>query len=320
MMRFIATFRRVLPVIALILGLWTMAATEASAQVISYDQLFGGQTEEQSSPQQSRPVQPSQNRTPTAADYGVVADTADGQMLNVTREAVSVFRARLAATVRRLPGSIEEINQALAAASPTGRASYFLGIALFAGLLLVIGRSVALIFATYVARPIMVSFTGRERRGYLGKLPVLATRLAMTIAITAIAIAVATAVGLLFYQEHEQTLITVIIVFAAFGTWMTVDTVWRMAVAPYFSEFRLPKIDDRQARSLYGWLSSISAMAVVSMAFVDWMSALGVSQEVFSAFTVVLSLVLVVAVLAMFRVQQKTIATIILAGRTREEA
>ena len=309
---------------ALVMSLMLMfmlTSGPAHAQALDYGKLLGTSQDEPEA-QQSRPLQtPAQTQGPTIADYGLVADTAADPMLDRTRQAVSLFRSRLKSTVRRLPGSLGEIKTALAAASPTGRPAYFLGVALFAGLLLVLGRAVMWIFAIYVIRRVMINLQEQPRGGgYRSKLPVLAWRLALTALGVVITLSTATAVGLLFYQEHQASLVTVIMVFAAYGITMIVDTIWRMAVAPYLSDHRLPHIEDAPARSMYGWLSATTAFAIIGLAFCLWMQALGLSAELHTALTVLVSLGATLMILAMFWVHRKTISTMILAGRRPETA
>ncbi len=300
--------------------------SDSSAQQSTPSQSTGTQSPlpSPSLPSSSEPLQSTptfgQGGAPSIADYGLVAEDVPDPMLNATRQAVSVFRARLRSTLQRLPESIGEIQTALAAASPTGRPSYFVGVALFALLLLMVGRAVALLYAVYVAKRLMIAIQQKDPQGYLGKLPVLAYRLFLTVIAVAITLTVAISIGLFFYQEHAATQTTAIIVFAAYAIIMIVDTVWRMAVAPYLSEYRLPVISDGDARSLYRWLSLATVFGVISMAFAYWMQALGLSAEVHVAITVTLSLITVLIILALIRAHRKTIGGIILAGRTREEA
>lgn len=297
---------------------------EGEAQIPGYDQLL-----RQSEPQQSRtplPVPQPQARQsipvggPTIADYGLVAESVPDPMLDATRQAVTVFRSRLRAMIIELPSAWADIRTTLEAASPTGRPSYFAGVAIFAALLLVIGRAITTLYEVYLARRSMVAMQRTSRAGYLGKLPLLAYRVLMTAIGIVLTMAVAIAVGLVFYQEHEATLATVIIVFATYALVLLVDTIWRMAVAPYLPEYRLPRIDDADARSLYRWLSMVSAFGIITMAFCFWMQALGLAVEVHNALLILLSLVTIVLIMLMIRVHRLTISGVILAGASREEA
>ena len=99
-----------------------LAAGPSSAQILDYGKLLGGgeTSAEQSTPQQSTPLQSappggrqSVGAAPTAADYGLVAESVADPMLDATRQAVTVFRARLKSTIDRLPQAWKEIKTAL---------------------------------------------------------------------------------------------------------------------------------------------------------------------------------------------------------------
>ena len=300
---------------------------KADAQAQLYDKLFG--SEESTTPQQSRPAAPlaapqrSRQAIPsrqlTPADYGLVAESLPDPVLDATRHAVSVFRARLGDMLNELPKAMTDIRTALAAASPTGRPGYFLGVAIFAALLLVIGRATTVLFNVYLARPSMIAMQNTQREGYLGKLPILAYRVFLTAIGVSITVAMATAVGLVFYQEHASTTLTVIIVFATYWLVMVIDTIWRMTIAPYLSEYRLPHIEDEPARALYRWLSAISGFGITSMAFGYWMQALGLAVQVHTAIIILLSLGTIVLAAMMIRVHRRTISGILLSGKKRDE-
>ncbi|MEM7212067.1 MAG: mechanosensitive ion channel family protein, partial [Pseudomonadota bacterium] len=321
-----------------------LPASQAASQsaVLDYSKLFG--QSEQSEPQISRPKSPLPQSTPitgsaqqssgssvsanaeadedtgpSIADYGRVAEDEDST-LDRTRQAVRLFRERVRSIVQRLPQAWVDIKTTLASASPTGRPSYFVGVAIFAGLLLVIGRAVMLLFAFYVARAVMIAAQRPNPAGYYGKMPVLALRFLLSVVAVTITILTASAVGLFFYQDHQATQTTVAVVFAVYSATLLLDTLWRVIVAPYLSEYRLPSIDDVDARRLYTWLSASTNFGVFSLGFTYWMRALGLSSEMYTAITVILTLITVAILIAMLRVHRHTISGIILGGRTRSEA
>ena len=311
--------------LALVLIAAVLAPDAAPAQVFDPTRLLGGGADE---PQQSRPSTPlplpsgdtAPRPEPSAADYGRIAASTPDPMLSATRQGIALFHKRLGALVRELPAAWKDIRTTLSASSPTGRPAYFIGVALFAGLLLVIGRAIAQTFYIYVARRLMLALQRDDRTGYLGKLPVLAYRFFLTAIGVAIAVTVASVVGLVFYQDHEATQITTIVVFVAFAAVALVDTIWRMALAPYLPEYRLPVIGDAEARGLYRWLSAGSTFGIICMAFAYWMQALGLRAEVHTALTILLTGITVLIFLGMIRVHRHTVAGIILAGRPRAEA
>ena len=323
-------------------GLMFCSSASAQAQLLDYGKLFG-QTE-QSEPQISRPQSPlphsspvtapprqsatasdaqpatgSSSAGPSIADYGRVAEDAD-TAVDRARQSIRLFRERVRSIVQRLPQAWIDIKTTLASASPTGRPSYFVGVAVFAGLLLVIGRALALLFAFYIARPLMISAQRPNPVGYYGKIPVLFYRFLLTVVAVAITQVTAGTIGLFFYQEHKATQTTVVVVFAVYAATLLLDTLWRVIVAPYLSEYRLPAIDDVAARSLYTWLSAATSFGVISLGFTYWMRALGLSTEMYTAITVILTLMTVLMLIVMLRVHRQTISDIILGGRSRAEA
>ena len=331
---------RVLVVLGLILALIGTAGGTAHAQnqVLDYQNLFGNS--EEAEPQQSRPAtrlpstgasgdQPRQSTPaapsgaadgPSIDDYARVADQAPDTATARTRQAVRLFRERVRSIVRRLPQAWVDIKTTLAAASPTGQGSYFIGVVVFAALLIVIGRALAVLFGFYIARPLMVAAQRPNPIGFYGKMPVLFYRLLLTVFAVILTMVTAATVGIFFYQEHEATQTTVLVVFSVYAAMLILDTLWRVILAPYLSEYRLPVMDDVAARRLYTWLSAATTFGVVSLGFTYWMRALGLSSEMHTAITVLLTLITVIMLIAMLRVHRSTISGVILGGRTRSEA
>ena len=314
--------------IALSLLWFTLLTIPVFAQVLDYGTLTGttGRSSAplQSTPLQSTPLPSTQPGSASAAQYGASAEeyaglSAKDSALAEARQQVQLFRARLVSMIHRLPEAWGEIKTALAIASPTGRPSYFIGIAVFAVLLLVVGRAVTELYNVFLARRFFVAAQRSSPQGYAEKLPVLAYRIFLTTIGVVATIAVAAAVGLVFDQEHEATQITSIVVFLTYGAVIMNDTVWRMTLSPYMSEYRLPQIGDHEARALYRGLSAIGSFGLLTIAFAYWMQALGLSSEVHVALMVILSLITVLMALALIRVHRDSISNVLLAGRSRDQ-
>lgn len=332
---------RVLVILGIVLTLLaaTSGSSHAQTQVLDYTTLFGNSDEAE--PQQSRPSSPlpstgaqgggalpatpaspsaSAGEAPSIADYARVADQAPDSRIEQTRQAVRLFRERIRSIVQRLPQAWIDIKTTLAAASPTGQGSYFVGVAVFAGLLIVIGRALAILFAFYIARPLMIAAQRPNPIGFYGKMPVLFYRLLLTIVAVILTMVTAATVGIFFYQDHEATQTTVLVVFSVYSAMLILDTLWRVIIAPYLSEYRLPAMDDVAARRLYTWLSTATSFGVISLGFTYWMRALGLSSEMYTAITVLLTLITVGILIVMLRVHRQTISGVILGGRSRSEA
>ena len=303
--------------VAAVLVVMVLAAP-ASAQVLDYGKLFGtgGSEPAASQPQQSLPAA---GAGPSAADYARVADAAPEPMLGAAQKAISLFRERLVGTLRRSPGAFYDIGTTLAAASPTGRGIYFLGVAVFATLLLVVGKAVTAFYIQFLARPVFIRMQASGLRGYVDKLPVLVYRVLLTALGLGLTALIAAAVGLFFYADHEAAQLTVITVFATYVTVVLTDTIWRMVLAPFLPGCRLPEIGDSDARRLYRWLTLASSFGIIASAFSYWVLGLGLPREVHVLVTVLLTLATVTLFLMVIRANRATIRGMILSGRSRAE-
>jgi len=321
------TMRR-LAIACLVIGLAAVCNGAAEAQVADYgtlmDRLQGGEPagESQSaSPPQSLPrVEFDPDGVPSAEAYGRITNVGGDPMLGAAQRMIEVFRARLVDTLLHAPGAFGEFVTGLEAASPTGHAGYFVGTAIFALLLLALGRGVNALYRVYLARPLFVGVQRPDPRGYLEKLPVLVYRVVLTLFGVALTLATAAAIGLFYYDGHEATLNTVIVIFAAYGGLAFVNTVWRMALCPYLPAYRLPTIEDDAARRMYLWMSTVSSFAILAMAFCYWVAALGLPHEVHVLLTAGLTLVTVIGLILALQKNRFAIRAAILSGVPRAEA
>ncbi|MEM6679407.1 MAG: hypothetical protein AAF675_16205, partial [Pseudomonadota bacterium] len=278
-----------------------------------------------SSPAQSTPV-PSSSRPalgtssgPSIEDYGRLSgEPADDSMtMSIGRAGdwLTVFRARLAAIVKRVPSALDELSVTLRASSPTGKPVHFLGLALFAGLLVIVGRAVAELYLVFVARPVFVRMQQEAPRGYVEKLPVLVMRVILGVLAVTITLAVASGVGLFFYDDHKETLITAVAVFGSYGAIMIVHTFWRMALAPFLPEYRIPNIDARGARRLYRWATGASVLAILGSAFAFWVEGLGLPTEIIVIVTTTVTFATLLVLIAAIRVNYTGVTGILIGDR-----
>ncbi|MEX2518999.1 MAG: mechanosensitive ion channel family protein, partial [Paracoccaceae bacterium] len=218
---------------------------------------------------------------PGLADYGVVAETFERESaLEMTQQKVGVFRQK----ARRIFGAAGDyftrIDTALKKASPNGESTYFLGVALFTVILLAIGRAGSMIFALYLALPIMRRLQKPNPVGMVEKLPVLAARVGLQFCGVVIMLLIAVAVGSGFYQDEESTLKTVLVIALAFAMIQLIDVLWRMVLSPYLPDYRVPALSDAAARRLYRWLAAGATFGVVSICLGSWLQEMDVDEEV----------------------------------------
>jgi small-conductance mechanosensitive channel len=186
--------------------------------------------------------------------------------------------------------------------------------------LLVVGRAVTEFYIHFVARPVFIRLTTGALHGYVGKLPVLVSRVLLTGGGLLLTLMVASAVGLLLYEEHEATQLTVITIFATYAAVVLADTIWRMVLAPFLPNCRLPEIADAAARGLYRWLTLTTGFGIVTFAFCHWVEELGLPREVHVLMTVLMMLVTVTLLLMLIRANRDAVTGMILAGRPRSQA
>ena len=307
--------------------LLAFAQMPAPAQVSGYDALFGtaGEADAETDsaappPRQSRPSPEFDPASvPDASEYARVAAEYETPLLGAAMDLVDVFRTRAVAILSDAPGAASAVVTTLEAASPTGRAAYFIGVAVFALLLLAVGQAVNRLFAVYVARPLFVSQQKAAPQGYLDKLPLLAWRMMLTVLGVVLTIAVAGAIGLVYYDGHEATLTTALAIFLGYAAIVVIDTLWRMALCPFLPHYRLPALGERDARRLYRWLTAISAGSIAALALTLWLRLIGVPQEAYVLISIGLAASVVLALLLAIRATGGAISGAIRGGRPRAE-
>ncbi|MEM8625133.1 MAG: hypothetical protein AAGG47_16640, partial [Pseudomonadota bacterium] len=301
-----------------------MSVYPAKAQVPLLQLLSSNDDAEEpraSSPVQSRPAPGFRSSEgPSAQDYArLEAAQRDTRAMTASMEAagdyLGVFRSRLVATLKRVPSALDELQVTMSAASPTGRAVHFLGIGVFALLLLLVGQAVSELYLAFVARPIFVRMQRAAPRGYSDKLPILLLRVLLSAFSVTISLSVATATGLFFYDEHPETLLTVVTVFAAYAAILIVHTVWRIALAPYLPQYRIPYLNDPAARSLYRWSTLASVIAILGAGFTYWMDGIGLPREILVIVTAATTLLTLLLLIASMRINHAGITGILIGDR-----
>jgi small-conductance mechanosensitive channel len=279
----------------------------------------------------------------TAAQYGAIAGQSDGDRstandpsldaysqvaetfqeptaIEMTRQRVDIFRQKLRRVIGAVPTYFTQIGDALALKSPNGEPTYFIGVLIFVGLLLGIGRSVAMLYGIFIALPIMRRIQKPNPQGIVDKLPVLSARVGLQICGMIIALLAAGMVGAGFYQEHEATLTTAILIVGAYVIAQMIDVCWRMVMSPYLPDYRIPTLSNTDARKLYRWMAFGAMFGVMSSAFVGWLDEMDVSEEIVAITMIVTTLMSVLIITAGIRACGGAITSALLGGGPRSEA
>ena len=245
----------------------------------------------------------------------------NGSMLDRSQQGVAAFRERLQAILDELPGAWAAMGETLRAASPTGDPWYFLNVALvvFGGL--TIGFLFErLVYGYRIVGPWFVARQVAHPQGYVEKLPILALRVLLTAGGIALSCAVALLLGLVFYEPNEATQKTAIVILATYAIFRLMESIWRMILAPYLPNYRIPNLSDRQAIRLYRWLYYVGALSLGILAFCLWMDSLGLPLQIHVILTSGLTLVTVLLNLALIRANYSAISHAILGGAGASKA
>ncbi|MEL6281252.1 MAG: mechanosensitive ion channel family protein [Pseudomonadota bacterium] len=256
-------------------------------------------------------------------DAGAYERLAQNSMsvLDRSQQGVAAFRSRLEAIVAAAPSAYDEMRATLASASPTGEPQYFLKVFLVVVAGLTVGWLFErLVYGYRIVGPWFVAQQVPNPQGYTEKLPILALRVLLTIGGIAIACTVSIMLGLVFYEPHEATQKTAIVILATYALIRLTEATWRMVISPFLPNYRIPCFDDRQAIKLFRWLYFVAAFSLTSLAGCLWMEALGLPFEIHVLMTSGFSLLTVLLNFALIRANHGAISYAILGGCTGESA
>ena len=256
-------------------------------------------------------------------DAGAYERLAQNSMsvLDRSQQGVAAFRSRLEAIVAAAPSAYDEMRATLASASPTGEPQYFLKVFLVVVAGLTVGWLFErLVYGYRIVGPWFVAQQVPNPQGYTEKLPILALRVLLTIGGIAIACTVSIMLGLVFYEPHEATQKTAIVILATYALIRLTEATWRMVISPFLPNYRIPCFDDRQAIKLFRWLYFVAAFSLTSLAGCLWMEALGLPFEIHVLMTSGFSLLTVLLNFALIRANHGAISYAILGGCTGEGA
>ena len=260
-------------------------------------------------------------RPPDLAAYGRLGAEYGDTMIGRTSATVDTFRGRMQMLGMALPTLGQSLADTLRAASPTGALSYFLPLLGTIVLMLAAGRTTLGILGPLGGRPIMEAVQRASPPvGMAGKLPVLATRIAITITIVLSGMLVAAGVGLVLLDKSRIAEVTAGMVLGFYGVYVVIDAMWRMVISPYLPAYRIPKIDDAGARRLYLWISGAAFVSLLAETILLWLVEVGAGESVVIIASIALRLVAVMVIIAMVWVNRPAINSAILGGRRAVEA
>jgi len=249
-------------------------------------------------------------------------ETSKESMMMSTQKQMDAFREKLSYRLTLAPALLEEVIYITNFASPSGHFSHYFVILIWTLALLLISEQIV---QHAVGRRIFgawfISLQTENPIGYTQKLPILLTRSLLAIASLTTVVLISYLLGRLFFGKADNNIVrlTVAYIYATYFSARGVVFLWRMILAPYLEQYRIPNFSDSDARKLFYWLLTISTFAISAVNFVNWIQELGVGYDIHAMLNSALTFFVVVLNVAMIMANRKAITNAILNGENPKE-
>ncbi|MGB7241479.1 MAG: mechanosensitive ion channel family protein [Sulfitobacter sp.] len=246
----------------------------------------------------------------------------EGSQLMALQDATLKFRGALIERLLGLPDAFREVAYILRAASPDGTIAAFFQALVYSLLLFGAGMFFEIqVFGKRIAKGYVTARILENPVGYAEKMPFLVFRFFFGVIGILVSMAVAYAIGGIFFGPLEDTAMqfTVSLINAAYFFSRFVAGLWRMILSPYLEQYRIPALDNHEAKRLHKWLWMLGAFDICAILFGIWIGELGLNYDVFAFLTSLLSGFLVVLNIVMVLVNGKAISCAICGGKSKNE-
>ncbi|MEM9966759.1 MAG: mechanosensitive ion channel family protein [Pseudomonadota bacterium] len=247
----------------------------------------------------------------------------DGSALMALQDRGVQFRAALLERVLQLPAAFNEVVFILRAASPDGRITTFVEVLIYSLLLFAVGMLVEReIFGKRIAKGFVVSRVKEDPQGYSEKMPFLVFRFALGLIGVVVSMTVAYFLGLTIFGTIDDTAIqfTAVIVNIGYLACRGVAMLWRMILSPFLSQYRVPRLSDRDAKRLHRWLWALATIDISFLLFGIWIAELGLNYDVYAFLSSIMSGLVVLLNIAMVLTNYRSITGALLNGNTFAES
>ncbi|KIN63429.1 Mechanosensitive ion channel family protein [Sulfitobacter noctilucicola] len=249
--------------------------------------------------------------------------SAEGSALMKIQDRTVRFRGALVDRLIHLPDAINEVLYILRAASPDGTLWAFGKVLLYSLLLLALGVVVERqIYGKRLMKSVVMSRILDAPEGYVEKMPFLVLRFFAGVGGIFVSMMVAYVVGFTLFGAIEDTAIqfTATLVNIGYFACRFVAGLWRMILSPFLSQYRIPALNDREAKRLHRWLWGLATFDICAILFGVWIAELGLNYDVFAFLTSGLSAVNVLANIALVLVNRRAISGALRHGRTPDQS
>ena len=251
------------------------------------------------------------------------ASPGSGTTLMAIQDDAVAFRTALVDRLLNLPNAFNEVIYILRATSPDGTIfAYVQALIISLGLFAAGMVFEAQIFGKRIAKRFVVARIRANPTGYVEKMPFLVFRFVLGVVGTLVSMAVAYVLGFLIFGPLEDTAMQFTVTLINIGYFLArvVAGVWRMILSPYLPQYRIPLLNDRDARRLHLWLSGVAAFSFFAILFGVWIEELGLNNEVYVFLFSLLSLLVMFLNVVLVTVNGRAITGAILNGKSATDA
>ncbi|MEL6807610.1 MAG: mechanosensitive ion channel family protein [Pseudomonadota bacterium] len=221
-------------------------------------------------------------------DIEAEAAAQDGQdmggALMSMQDNAAAFRSALSEGLLNLPASFNEVLFILRATSPDGTIFAYVEVLFWSLVFLGIGILFQNeVYGKRIAKSYVVGRILEQPVGYGQKMPFLVFRFFMGLIGIVISMLVAWIIGTLIFGPLENSALqfTATLINVAYFVIRVVTSIWRMILSPFLSQYRIPRLSDRDAKKLYYWLCVGTIMGISTILFGAWIRELGLNMDVF---------------------------------------
>ena len=258
----------------------------------------------------------SQVRGGSAAE--VLSPMEQASRLMKAQENADRLRDALIERLSQLPAAMNEVLYILRAASPDGTIMLFVKILVLSLMLFGVGIVVEReVFGKRVVKRFVVNRILQNPTGYAEKMPFLLFRFFMGLCAMLVSMLVAYVLGVVFFPPLTDNAVqfTVTLINIGYFCCRVVAGLWRMILSPFLAQYRIPVLNDRDAKRLHRWLWVLGSFDICAILFGIWIGELGLNYDVYALIAALLSAAVVLLNVLLVLVNRRAITGALLQGK-----
>ncbi len=262
----------------------------------------------------------------TPEDYenlSMIMAPASASALMKAQSNLLSFRELVKNKIEQVPPSFRKTIREIQGNSPTGEMRPFVRALYWSILLLAFGAWVE--HEIYIKRLVarwLKSDLHNNPVGYLDKVPLLIKRALLKIFGVMISVAIAFTTGTVIFNETppESIQFTIAVIYFGYVAIRLVLILWRMILAPYLSQYRIPHLSHTEALRLFHWLGFVSSMNIIILMISIWIGELGGRSDLHAVLASCFSFIVAFSNILMVIVNRKALSNAIRNGQSPETA